>query len=158
MPWSKVKLNTGDEITNIGIGTWKMGGGGQARDQVEQAIDVGFDHIDTAQIYRNESETGQGLRESGVPRTDLWITTKFSGLKDVDSSIQDSLDKLGIGYVDLYLVHSPRLALGNIPALWTKMENIKEKGLAKNIGVSNFNVDDLKVLLKEAKVVPAVNQ
>ncbi|KIJ24332.1 hypothetical protein M422DRAFT_39217 [Sphaerobolus stellatus SS14] len=106
-----------------------MGGGTQATDQVEQSVDVGFDHIDTAQSYRNESETGQGLRESGVPRTELWITTKFSGFKDVDSSIQDSLNNLGIGYVDLYLIHHPGLALGNIPGLWKKMENIKEKGL-----------------------------
>lgn len=159
MPWTKVKLNTGAEITGIGFGTWTMGNGGQATDQVEQAIDVGFDHIDTAQSYRNEDETGQALRESGVPRTQLFITTKYSGRKaSVEESINDSIEFLGTSYVDLYLVHHPQLANGNIPALWREMERLHAAGKAKAVGVSNFSVDDLKTLLKEAKVVPAVNQ
>ncbi|KAF8518640.1 NADP-dependent oxidoreductase domain-containing protein [Hysterangium stoloniferum] len=157
MPWTNIKLNSGSEIPGIGFGTWKIPQPATV-DQVDQAVVAGFNHIDTAQVYRNESETGQALRESGLPRTDLWLTTKYSGLKDVETSINDSLDFLGVSAVDLYLIHSPRLANGDIPGLWKKFEDIHARGLAKHIGVSNFNVADLKVLLKDAKIKPAVNQ
>jgi len=158
MPWEKIKLNDGTEIPSIAFGTWKTGKGQQSRDQVEQAVKVGFDHVDTAQNYRNETEAGQALKESGVPRTGIYITTKYSGLKDVKTSIQDSLKNLGIDYVDQYLIHGPDLAKGDIPGLWKQFEEIKARGFAKSIGVSNFTVDDLTVLLKDAKVKPAVNQ
>jgi len=158
MPWGKIKLNNGTEIPNIAFGTWTAGNGQQSTDQVEQALGVGFDHVDTAQVYRNEAEAGQALRESGVSRTDVYITTKYSGLKDVETSIQDSLKNLGVSYVDLYLIHSPRLANGDIPGLWSQFQQIQSRGLAKSIGVSNFNVADLTTLLKDAKVKPAVNQ
>ncbi|KAF8587657.1 Aldo/keto reductase [Ramaria rubella] len=158
MPWETLQLDSGDEIPTIGFGTWTTGNGEQATDQVEQAISVGFDHVDTAQSYRNESEAGQGLRESGIPRSEIFITTKFSGLKDPETSIQDSLRNLGVKNVDLYLIHHSRLANGDIPGLWRTFEKIHAQGLAKNIGVSNYNVADLTILLKEAKVKPAVNQ
>ncbi|KAF8505226.1 Aldo/keto reductase [Gautieria morchelliformis] len=158
MPWETIKLNTGSEISTLGFGTWTTGNGQQATDQVEQALGLGFDHVDTAQAYRNEAEAGQALRESGIPRSEIFITTKYSGLRDVETSIQDSLKYLGVSYVDLYLIHSPRLAQGDIPGLWKKFEQIYARGLAKNIGVSNFTVADMTLLLKDAKVKPAVNQ
>jgi len=157
MPWTDTKLNSGAGIPGIGFGTWKIPQPVTV-DQVDQAVVAGFSHIDTAQVYGNESQTGQALRESGLPRTDLWITTKYSGLKDVETSINDSLNFLGVSAVDLYLIHSPRLANGDIPGLWKKFEDIHTRGLAKQIGVSNFNVADLKILLKDAKIKPAVNQ
>ena len=104
---------------------------------------------DTAQVYRNEMEAGQALRESGIPRSEIFITTKYSGLRDVETSIQDSLKyvssqvasslslpfkfhhKLGVSYVDLYLIHSPRLAQGDIPGLWSMFEGIHARGLAR---------------------------
>ena len=114
---------------------------------------------DTAQTYRNEAEAGQALRESGVPRTEMYITTKYSGLKDLESSIQDSLDnvspsaknvlkfkrsfqanwifrwhsQLGVSYVDLYLIHNPGLAKGDISGLWSQFQRIQARGLAKCI-------------------------
>ncbi|KZT31865.1 Aldo/keto reductase [Sistotremastrum suecicum HHB10207 ss-3] len=153
-----ITLNDGSKIPIIAFGTWTAGHGQIVTDRVEQALDTGFDHIDTAQSYGNEEETGKAIRESGLKRTQIYVTTKFSGRKDVETSIKDSLKYLGLEYVDLYLVHHPRLANGDIPGLWKKMEKIKADGLAKSIGVSNFGLEDLKILYEHAKVLPVVNQ
>ncbi|TCD68124.1 hypothetical protein EIP91_011489 [Steccherinum ochraceum] len=160
MPWDVIKLNDGTSIPNIAFGTWTLGNGQGATDNVDQAINVGFKHVDTAQAYRNEAEAGVAIHESGLAREDLYITTKYSGLNglDVETSIQNSLQNLGIKYVDLYLVHSPRLALPDIPTMWAKMEKIKKDGFAKSIGVSNFEIQDLQILLASAKIKPAANQ
>ncbi|KAI0691430.1 NADP-dependent oxidoreductase domain-containing protein [Cytidiella melzeri] len=161
MPWSTIKLNDGHSIPSIAFGTWTLGNGQQSIDKVDQAISVGFNHIaDTAQSYRNETEAGQALHESGLDRKDVFITTKYSGTNglDIETSIQNSLKNLGVEYVDLYLIHSPRLATPDIPTAWAKMEKIKADGLAKSIGVSNFGVAELEILLDSAKVKPAANQ
>ncbi|KAI0053925.1 Aldo/keto reductase [Auriscalpium vulgare] len=160
MPWDTIKLNDGHSIPSIAFGTWKLGNGQGPIDQVEQALSIGFDHVDTAQAYRNEEEAGKALRESGLARKDVFITTKYSGLGglDIETSIQNSLKNLGVEYVDLYLIHHPRLATPDIPTAWAKMEKIKADGLAKSIGVSNFGVADLEILLASAKVKPAANQ
>ncbi|KAI0067043.1 Aldo/keto reductase [Artomyces pyxidatus] len=160
MPWDIIKLNDGHSIPSIAFGTWKMGNGQGPIDQVDQALSVGFDHIDTAQAYRNEEEAGTAFRESGLARKDVFITTKYSGLNglDIETSIQNSLKNLGVDYVDLYLIHHPRLAQPDIPTAWAKMEKLKADGLAKSIGVSNFGVADLEILLASAKVKPAANQ
>jgi len=160
MTWNTIKLNDGHEIPSIAFGTWTLGNGQEPVDQVDQALSVGFNHIDTAQSYRNEAEAGQALRESGLARGDVFITTKYSGLNglDIETSIQNSLKNLGVEYVDLYLIHHPRLATPDIPTAWAKMEKIKANGLAKSIGVSNFDVPDLVTLLASAKVKPAANQ
>ncbi|GJJ12763.1 hypothetical protein Clacol_007008 [Clathrus columnatus] len=157
MPWNGVKLNSGDVIPQLGYGTWKIPPK-EAVDQITQAVHVGVTHIDTAQNYGNEAETGQALKENGLPRSSVWITTKFSGRKSVEESIKDSLNYLGVKFVDLYLIHGPPMAEGNIPGLWEKFEKIQADGSAKSIGVSNFNVEELELLLRNAKVVPAVNQ
>ncbi|KAA1472735.1 Aldo/keto reductase [Dentipellis sp. KUC8613] len=160
MPWDTIKLNDGHAIPGIGFGTWTLGNGQGPIDQVDQALSVGFEHIDTAQSYRNEQEAGQALRESGLARADVFITTKYSGLNglDIETSIQNSLKNLGVSYVDLYLIHHPRLAVPDIPTAWAKMEKIKAAGLAKSIGVSNFDAAQLEILVQSAKVKPAANQ
>ncbi|KAI0360739.1 Aldo/keto reductase [Trametes cingulata] len=160
MPWDLIKLNDGTSIPSIAFGTWTLGGGAQATDYVDQAISVGFSHIDTAQAYRNEEEAGKAIRESGLAREDIYITTKFSGRDglDIETSIQNSLKFLGVDYVDLYLIHHPRLATPDIPTAWAKMEKLKKDGLVKSIGVSNFGVPELQILLDSAKIKPAANQ
>ncbi|PCH38897.1 Aldo/keto reductase [Wolfiporia cocos MD-104 SS10] len=160
MPWDLIPLNNGTSIPSIAFGTWTLGGGQQSIDNVDQAISVGFNHIDTAQSYRNEKEAGIAIHESGLAREDVFITTKYSGLNglDVETSIQNSLENLGVQYVDLYLIHSPRLAVPDIPTIWAKMEKVQTAGLAKSIGVSNFNVPQLETLLGSAKIKPVANQ
>jgi len=160
MPWDLVKLNDGNVIPSLGFGTWKIPLGQATTDQVDQAITVGFSHVDTAQAYRNETEAGVAIRESGLARNEIFITTKYSGSNglDIETSIQNSLRNLGVAYVDLYLIHSPRLAIPDIPTSWRKMEDIKNAGLAKSIGISNYKVGDIEILLASAKIKPAVNQ
>jgi diketogulonate reductase-like aldo/keto reductase len=160
MPWESIKLNSGYYIPSIGFGTWTLGNGQGPVDQVEQALENGYNHIDTAQSYRNEGETGVALKESGLSRSDVFVTTKYSGTNglDIPTSIRNSVNSLGVSYVDLYLVHSPRLAVPDIPTCWAQMEKVKEEGLAKSIGISNFGVQDMEILLASAKVKPAVNQ
>ncbi|GLB40902.1 putative aldo keto reductase [Lyophyllum shimeji] len=160
MPWDTIKLNDGRSIPSIAFGTWKLGNGQGPTDQVDQAISVGFSHVDTAQAYRNEAEAGVAIRESGLARENIFITTKYSGLDglDIPTSINNSLKNLGVTYVDLYLIHHPRLAVPDIPTAWKQMEELKEKGLVKSIGVSNFGVVELGVLLASAKIKPAAHQ
>ncbi|KAF8066592.1 Aldo/keto reductase [Lyophyllum atratum] len=160
MPWDTIKLNDGHCIPSIAFGTWKLGNGQGPTDQVDQALSVGFSHVDTAQAYRNEAEAGVAIRESGLSREDIFVTTKYSGLDglDIPTSINNSLKNLGLSYVDLYLIHHPRLAVPDIPTAWKQMEDLKEKGLVKSIGVSNFGVAELEILLASAKVKPAANQ
>ncbi|KAJ3563985.1 hypothetical protein NP233_g8589 [Leucocoprinus birnbaumii] len=160
MPWETIELNDGNKIPTIAFGTWTLGNGQGPIDQVEQAISVGFSHVDTAQSYRNEEEAGKAIRESGLSRNEIYITTKYSGTNglDIETSIQNSLKNLGVSYVDLYLIHHPRLAVPDIPTAWAQFEEIKKKGLAKSIGVSNFGVTELQALLASAKIKPAANQ
>jgi len=160
MPWTHIKLNDGTLIPSIAFGTWQRGNGQVGIDITEEALSVGFEHIDTAQMYRNETEAGQALRESGLARSDVYITTKWSGMDglDIAGAIQQSLKNLNVSYVDLYLIHFPSLAKPDIPTVWAQMEKVKTDGLAKNIGISNFSVGDMQVLLASAKIKPAVNQ
>ncbi|KAJ7471628.1 Aldo/keto reductase [Mycena galericulata] len=160
MPWDPIPLNDGREIPSIGFGTWKIGNGDGPINQVDQAISLGFSHVDTAQAYRNEAEAGVAIRESGLERKEIFITTKYSGSDglDIKTSIKNSLSNLGVSYVDLYLIHHPRLAVPDIPTAWKEMEDIQAQGLVKSIGVSNFEVSDLAILLASAKVKPVANQ
>jgi len=137
-----------------------MGNGDRTVQQVDQAISVGFSHVDTAQSYRNETEAGTAIRESGLAREEIFITTKYSGLDglDIKTSVKNSLKNIGVTYLDLYLIHSPRLAVPDIPTAWKEMEKLQEKGLVKSIGVSNFGVHELATLLASAKIKPVANQ
>ncbi|WVW85923.1 hypothetical protein I302_107961 [Kwoniella bestiolae CBS 10118] len=156
MPWTDIKLNDGREIPGISFGSSRHSG--DTVSTVDEAIHAGFDSIDTAQIYRSEGAVGQAIKQSGLSRDDLWITTKWSGLKSAKESIEDSLHDLGVDYVDLYLIHFPGVTKGDIPGSWKHLEEFKKLGYAKSIGVSNFEVSDLKELLSQAHVKPSVNQ
>jgi len=160
MTWDLIRLTSGHYIPSIAYGTWGLGNGQSPIDQVGQALDNGFNHVDTAQAYQNEAEAGTALHESGLARSDVFITTKYSGTNglDINTSIHNSIKNLGVDYVDLYLIHSPRLAKPDIPTAWATMEKIKEAGLARSIGVSNFDEKDLQILVESAKVKPDVNQ
>jgi diketogulonate reductase-like aldo/keto reductase len=160
MPWDTVTLNSGHEIPTIAFGTWRIGNGDKPVENAKTALSVGFSHIDTAQAYRNEVEAGRALRESGLPRDKVFVTTKYSGLDGlgIRASIHNSLKNLGISYVDLYLIHAPFLAKPDIPTAWKEMEALVDAGLARSIGVSNFGAKDLEILLKHARILPAANQ
>jgi len=160
MPWDLIKFNDGNAIPSIGFGTWRIPLGDPTLNQVDQAISVGFSHIDTAQSYRNEAEAGKAIVESGLARDDIFITTKYSGVDglDIETSIRNSLKNLGVRHIDLYLIHHPRLAVPDIPTAWKEMEGLKDAGLVKSIGISNFQVEQVETLLASAKIPPAVNQ
>ncbi|KZT63594.1 Aldo/keto reductase [Daedalea quercina L-15889] len=158
MPWDMIKLNDGTEIPSIAFGTWKLGNGETTVVRVNQALEVGFTHIDSAQVYRNEKEAGEALRARGLRRQDAYITTKYSGRADIETSVRESCGYLGVDYIDLYLIHGPDLAVPDIATIWAKMEKIQEAGFAKSIGVSNFNVPELQTLLASARIKPVVNQ
>jgi diketogulonate reductase-like aldo/keto reductase len=155
-----VKLNTGDKMPEIGFGTWKISNQNDAKKAVKTAIKVGYKLIDTAKIYGNEEGVGEGIKEGGVDREELFVTTKLwnddqgyeSGLKAFD----ESLKRLGLEYVDLYLIHWP--GTDRRAEAWKALQEIQSQGLAKNIGVSNYTVRHLEEVLSSSKVVPAVNQ
>ncbi|KAJ7706733.1 NADP-dependent oxidoreductase domain-containing protein [Mycena rosella] len=156
MPFGTVTLNDGKKIPAIAFGTGSIYKHTDVTRLVNQALETGFDHIDTAAFYETEEYVGNVIRESGLARSDLYITTKF-GLGEVRDEIQKSLKNLGLKYVDLYLIHQP-LFVPDIDAVWKEFEALKKDGLAKSIGVSNFTLPQLQSLVKSALVWPAVNQ
>ncbi|MCD8352382.1 MAG: aldo/keto reductase [Planctomycetaceae bacterium] len=147
------------DIPNFGLGVFRSPDGKETADAVRWAIEAGYRHIDTARIYGNEKGVGQGVRDSGVAREKLFITTKLWNddmragrqLQAIDASLKD----LGMDYVDLYLIHWP---VENYVESWVAMEKILASGKARAIGVSNFKEHHLDTLLEEAGIVPAINQ
>jgi 2,5-diketo-D-gluconate reductase A len=149
-------LADGNEIPLVGLGVWQVRNGADCVDAVRWALELGYRHIDTAQAYGNEESVGQGLRESGVPREEVFVTTKFfPARKDPVAEVERSLQRLGVDYVDLYIIHWPE---GGPTWAWPGMEQARELGYARSIGVSNFGVDDLRRLLATATVTPVVDQ
>ncbi len=149
-------LADGNRIPMLGLGVWQVANGPECVNAVRWALETGYRHIDTAQAYGNEESVGQALRESGVPREDVFITTKFDpGRDDPTAEAEQSLRRLGVDQVDLYIVHWPQ---GGPTWAWPGMERAKEHGLARSIGVSNFDVRDMDEVLAVATVPPAVNQ
>jgi diketogulonate reductase-like aldo/keto reductase len=135
---------------------WQVPNGPECVNAVRWALELGYRHIDTAQAYGNEESVGQGLRESGVPREQVFITTKFYPRnRDPAAAVEQSLRKLGIDQLDLYIIHWPE---GGPTWAWPGMEQAREAGYARSIGVSNFGVDDLRQLLATATVPPVVDQ
>jgi 2,5-diketo-D-gluconate reductase A len=145
-----------NEIPLVGLGVWQVPNGAECVDAVRWALELGYRHIDTAQAYGNEESVGQGLRESGVPREEVFITTKFSPARnDPVAEAERSLQRLGVDHVDLYIIHWPK---GGPTWAWPGMEQARELGFARSIGVSNFGVDELRQLLATATVPPVVDQ
>jgi diketogulonate reductase-like aldo/keto reductase len=158
-------LNNGIEIPCIGFGTWQTPDGKTAVDSVRYAVETGYRHIDTAAIYGNEKSVGRGIRESGINRAELFITTKlWNSNRGYDTTLKAfdaSLENLGLDSVDLYLIHWPANRDGGArinSETWRAFEKLYKDGLVKAIGVSNFLEHHLRMLLDEAEVVPAVNQ
>ena len=141
----------------LGLGVWQMAAGGETEQAVEWALEAGYRHIDTASIYRNEQSVGAALRRSGVPREQLFVTTKLMPVHvSAARELEKSLQRLGLDYVDLYLIHWPLPLLS--ARLWRQLESLQERGLARAIGVSNFGRDRLQRLVRGASRVPAVDQ
>jgi diketogulonate reductase-like aldo/keto reductase len=150
------RLADGNEIPLLGLGVWQVPNDADCVNAVRWALELGYRHIDTAQAYGNEESVGQGIRESGVPRDEIFITTKFYPKRnDPLAEIERSLERLGVEHVDLYIVHWPE---GGPTWAWPGMEQAHERGYARSIGVSNFGVDELGQLLATATVPPVVNQ
>ncbi|GIJ86824.1 hypothetical protein Asppvi_005720 [Aspergillus pseudoviridinutans] len=174
------KLNTGAQIPAIGLGTWRSDPG-QVRQAVSFALKSGYSHIDAALIYGNEHEVGQGIKDSGVPRENIFITSKLwnTHQPNVAEGLQKTLDALGTDYLDLYLIHWPVRLVPNesselLPVnpdgtrsvdrswdqseTWRQMEEVYKAGKVKAIGVANWSIPYLEELKKKWTVVPAVNQ
>ena len=141
----------------LGLGVWQMAAGRETEQAVEWALEAGYRHIDTASMYRNEASVGAALRRSGLPREDVFVTTKLMpGRPSAARELDKSLTRLALDYVDLYLIHWP-LPLANA-RMWRQLESLEERGRARAIGVSNFGRDRLAKLIGSATRVPAVNQ
>ncbi|MGW1340014.1 aldo/keto reductase [Kribbella sp. NPDC002412] len=149
-------LLNGAEIPVLGLGVWQVRDGRECERAVESALENGYRLIDTAQAYRNEASVGRAIRSSGVPREEIFLTTKFyPGSRDPLAEVERSLERLGTEYVDLYLIHWPQ---GGPTWAWPGMEKASDAGLAKGIGISNFSAAELQELLKVSQIPPAVNQ
>lgn len=156
-----MRLNNGLEIPQIGVGTWTLRGE-TARQNVHLALQAGFRHVDTAQAYENEAEVGQGIADSGLSRSEIFVTTKVAtsimrnGCEAVRRSIDESLAKLNTDYIDLLLIHWP--VKNYVKPTWEVMEDYVRQDKVRSIGVSNFNRHHLDDLLSYADIRPVINQ
>ncbi|WP_285318608.1 aldo/keto reductase [Pseudarthrobacter sp. lyk4-40-TYG-27] len=156
-----IPLNDGNSIPQMGLGTWPLDDD-QVAAAVVHAVEAGYRHIDTAVKYGNERGVGNGIRASGLDRSELFITTKldgeFQGHDRAVSGLEDSLKRLGLEYVDLLLIHWPLPGRDQYISTWQTFERLQAEGKARSIGVSNFKPSHLERLMAETDVVPAVNQ
>jgi len=157
---SKVTLNNGVEMPWLGLGVFRLKEDGEVEKAVKTALQLGYRSIDTAAAYHNEAGVARGIKESGISRTEIFITTKVKndqqGYKSAMDAFYQSLEYLQTDYIDLYLIHWPQ---GKESLhTWRAMEELYEKGLIRAIGVSNFKVHHLEYLMTACKVIPAVNQ
>ncbi|VDG19501.1 oxidoreductase [Lactobacillus plantarum JDM1] [Lactiplantibacillus mudanjiangensis] len=154
-----IKLNDGRQIPAIGFGTFQIPNDGSTYKAVKEALTVGYRHIDTAVAYFNEAEVGQAIKDSGIPRDEIWVTSKLwlqdYGFDAATKAIDLSLKKLGLDYIDLYLLHQP---YGDVPGAWRALEAAQQAGKLKSIGVSNMTPKYWQQFVPQFKVVPAVNQ
>lgn len=161
-------LNNGVKIPCVGFGTWRAEGGEEAYNSVRWALDAGFRHIDTARAYKNEESVGKAVKDSGIPRKEIFITSKLNnpdhGYKNTVEAFNKTLDLLQTDYLDLYLIHWPNpIAFRNNwqeanAESWKAFEEFYNQGKIKAIGVSNFWIHHIEELLKTAKIIPQVNQ
>ena len=151
------ELADGVSMPMLGLGVWQLAEGRETEQAVEWALEAGYRHIDTATYYRNERSVGAALRRSGLPREQVFVTTKWLPIRrGPKAEIARSLERLGLEYVDLYLVHWP--LPGRVSRGWREFEMLHERGLARAIGVSNFGKDRLARLFEVTSRRPAVNQ
>jgi diketogulonate reductase-like aldo/keto reductase len=149
-------LADGNEIPLLGLGVWQVPHGPETENAVRWALELGYRHVDTAQAYGNEESVGRALRDSGEPREEVFITTKFDpGQQDAEAEARLSLERLGVDLLDLYIIHWPQ---GGPTWAWPGMEAAQERGYARSIGVSNFSVSELDELMSVARTPPVVNQ
>ncbi|WP_180850304.1 MULTISPECIES: aldo/keto reductase [Bacillaceae] len=153
-------LHNGVKMPWFGLGVFKVEDGDEVVNSVKWAIEAGYKSIDTAAAYKNEEGVGQALKESGVPREELFITTKVwnadQGYESTLKAFNDSMTKLGLEYLDLYLVHWP--VKGKYKETWKALETLYKEGKVKAIGVSNFQIHHLEDVIADAEIVPMVNQ
>lgn len=158
-----IELNDGNTIPQLGFGVFQIPPDDTA-DAVKTALDIGYRHIDTAEMYQNEKGVGDGIRHAGVDRSEVFVTSKlnngFHKPDDARRAFDHTLSALGFDYVDLFLIHWPLPTLygGDYVSTWKTLEEFKKDGRARSIGVSNFQVEHLTRLAQETETVPAVNQ
>jgi 2,5-diketo-D-gluconate reductase A len=158
-----IDLNDGNTIPQLGFGVFQIPPD-ETADAVKAALDVGYRHIDTAEMYQNEQGVGQGIRDAGIDRADVFVTSKLNNgyhrPDDAREAFEGTLSDLGFDYVDLFLIHWPLPTLydGDFVSTWKTLEEFQKEGRARSIGVSNFQVAHLERLAAECDVVPAVNQ
>ena len=156
----KIMLNDGRQMPLLGLGVYKAVGENEVEQAIADAADAGYRLIDTASVYKNEDGVGRGIKALTIPRDELFVTTKIWNtaqmIGDVEDSFYRSLERLGLYYVDLYLIHWP--VPGCYTDTWKALEKLQSQGRVKSIGVSNFHIHDLEMLKKISDVVPAVNQ
>ncbi len=154
-------LNDGMKIPSLGFGTWKIENS-IASEIIKSALHVGYRLIDTASVYENEQGVGLGIKESGIPREEIFLTTKVwntdQGYDSTLRAMDNSLSKLKTNYVDLYLIHWPRVNSETYIPTWKALARLRTEGLARSIGVSNFNESQIERLMNETGIKPAVNQ
>jgi diketogulonate reductase-like aldo/keto reductase len=151
-----VDLGQGVAMPLVGLGVWQIRDGRAAEDAVGWALEAGYRHIDTAAAYGNEESVGRAVRNSGLPRADVFITTKMRSREpDPERALAQSLERLGLDHVDLYLIHSPG---GDSERQWPAFAELRSRGLTRSIGVSNWGDSALERLVERAEVPPAVNQ
>ncbi|MDR1077920.1 MAG: aldo/keto reductase [Propionibacteriaceae bacterium] len=156
---STLTFNDGHTIPRLGLGTYRTPDSVVTR-IVDQALKLGYRHIDTASAYQNEVGVGQGIQRAGLPRQEVFVTTKLwrTDMADPEAALKDSLQRLGLDYVDLYLIHWPMPTWGLYPETWLKLVELRDRGLVRSVGVSNFHTAYLDVLAQVSDVRPVVNQ
>lgn len=156
-----IALNDGAQIPQVGLGVWQTPNA-EAAPAVKAALDAGYRHVDTAAVYENEEGVGEGMRQSGLKRSDIFLTTKLwnteQGYEQTLRAFDASLKRLGTDYVDLYLIHWPSAHRGLFVDTWKAFVKLKEEGRAKSIGVSNFYPEHIERIVAETGVVPVINQ
>jgi len=158
---NSIVLNNGVRMPQLGFGVWKIPDD-QVTQVLEKAFEIGYRSVDTARIYKNEEGVGRAVAESGIPREELFITTKVwnsdQGYENTLKAFEASLQRLGLDYVDLYLIHWPTPKYDQYVETYKALEKLYKDGRVRAIGVSNFDIDHLERILNECEVVPAVNQ